>query len=119
MAANYLFFYGFSSIGTGDFNGDGLSDILFQNSVTGQAAIWEMNGTSVIGGGVIASNPGPGWKLVGAENFVGVGTNPTSDLLWQNSASGQTAIWEMSGVNIVGGGLVTANAGTSYHAIRA
>ena len=33
-----------------NFNGDGNSDILWQNA-NGQAAIWEMNGTNVIGGG--------------------------------------------------------------------
>ena len=38
------------AIGTGDFNGDGHSDILWQNT-SGQAAIWEMNGTNVIGDG--------------------------------------------------------------------
>ena len=35
------------AIGTGDFNDDGYSDILLQNT-SGQAAIWEMNGTNVI-----------------------------------------------------------------------
>ena len=34
------------AIGTGDFNDDGHSDILWQNA-NGQAAIWEMNGTNV------------------------------------------------------------------------
>ena len=38
------------AIGTGDFNDDGHSDILWQNT-NGQVAIWEMNGTNVIGGG--------------------------------------------------------------------
>ena len=33
------------AIGTGDFNDDGHSDILWQNT-NGQAAIWEMNGTN-------------------------------------------------------------------------
>ena len=33
----------------GDFNDDGHSDILLQNT-NGQVAIWEMNGTNVIGG---------------------------------------------------------------------
>jgi hypothetical protein len=32
--------------GTGDFNGDGETDILWQNSATGERAIWLMNGTS-------------------------------------------------------------------------
>ena len=33
------------AIGAGDFNGDGHSDILFQNT-SGQASVWEMNGNS-------------------------------------------------------------------------
>jgi hypothetical protein len=33
--------------GTGDFNGDGKSDILLQNT-DGQVSIWEMNGTNII-----------------------------------------------------------------------
>ena len=37
------------AIGTGDFNGDGLSDMLFQNTSSGQVSIWEMNGNNVKG----------------------------------------------------------------------
>ena len=33
-------------VGSADFNGDGKTDILWQNSVTGQRVIWLMNGTS-------------------------------------------------------------------------
>jgi hypothetical protein len=51
-------------VGTGDFNDDGHSDILWQNA-DGQAAIWEMNGTSLIGSAVVGPNPGPSWKVVG------------------------------------------------------
>ena len=47
------------AVGTGDFNGDGLSDILWQNTSTGQASIWEMNGNNLIGGGPVSPNPGP------------------------------------------------------------
>jgi FG-GAP repeat protein len=48
-------------MGVGDYNGDGRADILLQSS-GGEVAIWEMNGTSIIGGGVIA-NPGPTWHV--------------------------------------------------------
>jgi hypothetical protein len=44
-------------MGSGDYNHDGRSDILLQNS-SGEVVVWEMNGASVIGGGSIA-NPGP------------------------------------------------------------
>ena len=48
-------------IGTGDYNGDGHSDILFQNS-SGEVAVWEVSGNTVIGGGSIGS-PGPTWHI--------------------------------------------------------
>ena len=39
---------------TSDFDGDGYSDILWQNT-GGEVAIWKMNGTSVIGGGSLGN----------------------------------------------------------------
>ena len=47
----------FDAVGTGDFNGDGFSDILWQNTSTGQASIWEMNGNTLEGGGPVTPNP--------------------------------------------------------------
>jgi hypothetical protein len=48
---------------TSDFDGDGYSDILWQNT-SGEVAIWEMNGTSVIGGASLG-NPGSSWHPIG------------------------------------------------------
>jgi hypothetical protein len=48
--------------GIGDFNGDGLADIQWQND-DGTVAIWEMNGTDIIGGGVV-SPAGTNWNVV-------------------------------------------------------
>jgi hypothetical protein len=55
------------AIGASDFNGDGHSDILWQN-VNGQAVVWEMNGTTQIAGGsqLVGPNPGPSWHAVQA-----------------------------------------------------
>jgi hypothetical protein len=53
------------SNGMGDFNHDGLSDILFQNTSSGQVSILEMNGTTRIGGGPTGPNPGPSWHAIG------------------------------------------------------
>jgi len=44
-----------------DFNGDGKSDLLWQNS-SGEVAVWEINGTSVIGSASLA-NPGRAWHV--------------------------------------------------------
>jgi hypothetical protein len=54
-------------------------------------AIWEMNGTNVIGGG--------------------------SDILLQ-STSGEAAMWDMSGTTITGGGVVSTNPGPSWRAVQ-
>ena len=50
-------------MGTGDFNSDGKSDIQLQHD-SGQAAIWLMNGTSVISAGLVGPNPGADWDLI-------------------------------------------------------
>jgi hypothetical protein len=38
---------GWSIVGTGDFNGDGKSDIVWQDT-SGNVAIWEMNGSAIL-----------------------------------------------------------------------
>jgi hypothetical protein len=48
---------------TGDFNGDGHSDILWQND-SGQAAMWLMNGTTVLSQGTVGGNPGADWHII-------------------------------------------------------
>ena len=87
-------------IGAGDFNDDGLSDILWQNASSGQASIWEMNGNTLTGGGPVSPNPGPSWFAVGTGDF---NDDHHSDILWQNT-DGQASIWEMSGNTLIGGG---------------
>jgi uncharacterized repeat protein (TIGR03803 family) len=100
------------AIGTGDFNGDGKSDILWQNT-DGQASIWEMDGTTKIGGGPAGVNPGPTWKAIGTGDFNGDGK---SDILWQNT-DGQASIWEMSGNTKIGGGALATNPGPTWKAV--
>src|SRR6202011_2184441 len=80
----------------------------------GAAAIWEMNGTSIVGGGVLPVNPGPSWHVVGTGDFNADGK---ADIIWQN-VDGQPAIWEMNGTSIIGGGLLP-NPGASWQVIGA
>ena len=78
---------------TSDFNGDGKSDILWQDD-SGLPAIWTMDGTTTIGVGALF-NPGPTWHVAAAADFNGDGK---SDILWQND-NGRPAIWTMDGTN--------------------
>jgi hypothetical protein len=61
--------------------------------------IWEMNGTSIIGGAVLP-NSGPSWRIIGTGDFNGDGK---SDILWQNT-DGLPFMWEMNGTSIIGAG---------------
>jgi FG-GAP-like repeat len=89
-----------------------VSDLLFQNG-NGQAAIWDMNGTKLIGGGAVSPNPGPGWKAVATGDFNDDGH---ADLLFQN-ANGQAAVWDMNGGTPIGGGPVSPNPGPAWKAV--
>ena len=80
--------------GSGDFDGDGKSDIVWQND-SGQAAIWLMNGATVTSGAAL-SNPGVTWHIKGTGDFDGDGN---ADILWQND-SGQAQIWFMNGTTV-------------------
>ena len=68
----------------GDFNGDGKSDILWQNSSTGQRSIWLMNGT-VLASIVNLPTVPIQWDIVGVGDFNADGK---SDILWQNRSTG-------------------------------
>jgi uncharacterized protein (DUF427 family) len=94
---------------TADFNGDGMSDVLWEYEDTtypadpgnGQVAIWLMNGTTPTATPVIQQVPAD-WQVITTGDFSG---NGMDDLLWEyenpNNPSdpnnGQVAIWMMNG----------------------
>jgi hypothetical protein len=49
-------------IATADINGDGKSDLLWQNG-DGQAGVWLMNGTVSTLQTLVGADPGPSWHL--------------------------------------------------------
>jgi hypothetical protein len=111
--------------GVGDFDGDGKSDILWRDTVTGQTAVWFMNGTTVNGGGNTSLSPGgytstTGWQIQEVGDFDGDGK---ADILLRYAQTGQTAIWFMNGASKIGGGTTTSSAGaytatTGWQVIR-
>ena len=87
---------GWTVRGIADFNRDGHPDVLWQNDVTRQLAIWYMGGAggaAFLGGNFVAG-PVPGWTVVGIGDF---NRDGTPDILWQNDATRQVAIWYMGG----------------------
>jgi hypothetical protein len=78
-----------SIVGTGDFNGDGKSDVLWHDT-SGNIAIWEMNGTTVLNPNTAGvGNVTTSFKIAGSGDFNGDGK---SDVLWRDTSSGNVAI---------------------------
>ena len=86
---------GWRVVGTGDFNGDGKLDLVWQNDWTGQAVVWYMGGAqgnTFLWSDSLSSDVG-GWTLVGTADFNG---DSKPDLVWQNDAR-QVVVWYMGG----------------------
>jgi hypothetical protein len=86
--------------GVGDTNGDGLADLVWQNSSDGRLAVWLMNGTQVVST-VMLSIPrvaDTSWKVRAVGDTDGDGL---ADLLWQNSATGELAAWFLRGATVL------------------
>ena len=102
--------------GVGDFNGDGRSDIVFQNAnENGAVYIWSMEGTTISANGSgMPGVAGADWAVKGVGDYNGDGK---SDILFQNTTSGAVYIWDMDGAHIInpGAGWV-ATAGADWHA---
>jgi len=86
---------GWSLCAAADMNGDGVPDLVFQNTSTGGVSIWFMTGTTglTIGASPILYTAGPNWQVVAAADMNGDGV---PDLLLQNSVTNQISIWFMN-----------------------
>lgn len=88
---------GWTVVGTGDFNGDGKPDLVWENDTTRQVTVWYMSGTqgNVLQGWNYLSSAGvPGWTVVGTGDF---NSDGKPDLIWLNDATRQVTVWYMGG----------------------
>jgi len=83
-----------------DIDGDGHTDLLFQDGTTGQLVAWYMNGLTLQGGASISAAPAAGWKVVATADFNDDGN---SDLVFQNTTTKKIVIWFMAGTTYLGG----------------
>jgi len=91
-------------VGTGDFSGDGKTDLLWENPSNGAVLLWVMNGTTYAGGSILF-NPGPTkgdplvpWRIVAVGDYTGDGK---PDLIWQWPPAGDVVLWTMDGTALV------------------
>jgi hypothetical protein len=98
---------------TGDFNGDGFTDLVFSRHDTGETHVWLMNGTNRTTDRLVFDSqgnipePSSDWSLVSAADF---NQDGTPDLVWHSASSGEVVVWFMSGTNRSGWTTVTNHA---------
>jgi Bacterial lectin len=82
--------------GVGDYDGDGVSDLVFRNSNSNAIVVWGIDGTS----GLVVKTPyaisqtiGSSFKVVGSGKFDG---NSTTDIIFRDDAADRTLIWTLA-----------------------
>jgi hypothetical protein len=98
---------GWEIAGTGDFNGDAKTDILWRYYGTGGYQglndIWFMDGTTFVGENVFSQIADTNWRIAGTGDFNGDGQ---TDILWRyygtGAYQGLNVIWYMNGAQFAG-----------------
>jgi hypothetical protein len=81
-----------------DFNGDGMSDLVWENTDNGGRGIWFMNGATYAGS-VGLGEVSTDWRIAGTGDFNGDGK---PDIVWQNTVTGAVGIWFMNAGTYLG-----------------
>jgi kumamolisin len=72
-----------------DFNNNGVSDVIWENSASGERVIWLMRAGQPTGRMNLPTVPAV-WHIAGVGDFMG---NGQSDLVWENANTGEHLIW--------------------------
>jgi hypothetical protein len=89
-------------VSSGDYNLDGLADVLWYDTATDMIMIWLMNGTRPLAiGPALPPPPGDGWE---ANNSADFNYDGIADVLWYNSDKNLFAIWLVKGTGILAAG---------------
>jgi len=88
---------GWTFAGTGDFNHDGRTDVIWRQGSTGTMQMWYLNGVTMT---TYANLPytvsdASGWRFFSARDF---NYDGKPDILWQQKTAGTIQLWAMDGL---------------------
>jgi alpha-tubulin suppressor-like RCC1 family protein len=80
-------------VGTGDYNGDRKSDILWRHKTNGELWVWLMDGATVVSSTYVTT-VAPGYAVVGSGDLNADGK---ADIVWRHKTGGDVWVWLMNG----------------------
>ena len=93
-------------VGTGDFNADGYTDLVWHHSTQGWVSVWLLAGETLLDARELKPNrvADTNWRVqaVGDLNRDG-----RPDLIWQHRTQGKLSVWLMNGTTVIDGRLLT------------
>ena len=94
---------------TGDFDADGKTDIVWRHGLSGEIAVWFMDGYTLVSGTFTTppSLPVAEWEIQGAADM---DSNGTTDLVWRHLVSGELVVWFMNGAALTSGSFMNPEA---------
>jgi murein DD-endopeptidase MepM/ murein hydrolase activator NlpD len=101
--------------GTGDFNRDGISDILWQHPIDGRVAIWDMNSVTDVSAGPKGSIDLGLGRLMPDRRVAAIGnfdTDSDLEIIWRGSTSNSQDLvsWQMNGFDVESSGEIAHSA---------
>jgi YD repeat-containing protein len=99
--------FGYAQVGVGDFNGDGVSELLFRDPATGALGIEYVDGATHTDWRVIDNVMGTDYVVVGTGDFNADGKD---DVAYRRLSDNAVVIQLLNGPTGLGGGLVTNQA---------